>query len=62
MLVRKTPKGAPPTQTVAIALGCTLEMDDKTLLQEALCTLVAGPREVKAELNYKLPLSWVAFI
>lgn len=51
----------PKWKVIAIAIGCPLEHEDKTLLLKSLLTLVIGLGETKLTLNQKPPLWWPAF-
>lgn len=62
LLAMEAPDAPQTTEATAIAYGCPLEPDGKTLLLKTQHTWVAGSRETKAEFTSKLPLCWIVFI
>lgn len=51
LLVKETTKSSRKIQVIAIALGCSSELGDKTLFSNTPHTFVSDYREIKLKLN-----------
>lgn len=60
--VREALEALQTIQVIATVLGCPPKLSSKTILLKMLYTLVAERRNIQAELTWKIPPWWPAFI